>query len=417
MIKIGHIADSHFDERNRLQDTIDVHRAFLRQAREADVDLIVHSGDWFERRSTPAERITIADFLEDAMHIAPVFGVRGNHDVELDLSIFPRLDIGGDGVIIMGSPTAMPGSAKIYHLGDHSRRGKPGGKTKLGLIALPWFDKAQLVAGLDATVDAEQTRQLTIEAAQDLLTCLRAEATRLRSEGVIPILVAHVLVAGSEVSTGQTLIGTTVELAPGDLLDVGVAYVALGHIHKAQQWFDGRVAYAGSPNRCNFGESEPKGWRLVTLTGEGEFVSNEFIELPAREIILLESDWSTDDRTERLRDSGINICFAISQKEKIKEIKGALVRFRYRIRSQDLHLVDEQAIEQIFIADGAEKVQIECVVKHDSTARAPEIVGLKSTTEKLDAFLKTKEIEVGEKQRERLHVKLSTLEGGTHATQ
>lgn len=416
-IRIAHLSDSHFDERGRLQDIIDVHRAFLGQAKEADVDLIVHAGDWFERRSTPAERLAVADFLEEAMHVAPVFGVKGNHDAELDLSLFPRLDLGGDGVVILDRPTAVPGTAKTYRLGDHRYFGRLTGErvagVKLGLLALPWFDKAHLVADLTATVDSERSRALTIAAAQDLLRGIGAEAARLRKEGTIPILVGHVLVAGSEVSTGQTLIGTTVELAPGDLYDVNAAYVALGHVHKTQGWFHGQVAYSGSPHRCNFGESEAKGWRLVTLTDEGQFVSNEFVELPARRIVLLESDWASEEGARKLREVGIEpTCFALSHCD---EVKKALVRFRYRIRPEDLHLVQDEVLERIFLADGAAEVKLEAIVAHEARARAPEIVETRTTAEKVDAYFRAKSIDVDEEQRGRLEHKLAELEGGGHA--
>jgi DNA repair exonuclease SbcCD nuclease subunit len=91
-------------------------------------------------------------------------------------------------------------------------------------------------------VDAGETRELTIAAARELLIAIGAEATRLRGLGAVPVLVAHVLVGGSEVSTGQVLLGTTVELAPFDLAETGAAYLALGHVHKAQAWLGGRVA-------------------------------------------------------------------------------------------------------------------------------------------------------------------------------
>ncbi len=413
MIRIAHTSDLHIDERGRLQDVVDVLRAFLRQAKEAAVDLIVIAGDFFERRSTPAERMALANFLEEAMHIAPVFGVKGNHDAELDLTLFPRLDLGGGGVAIMDRPTAVPGSAKAYWLGDHRPRGQRGGNVRLGLLALPWFDRAHLVAGLDATVGSERTRGLTIAAAQQLLVGLGAEAARLRSEGIIPILVAHVLVAGSEVSTGQTLIGTTVELAPGDLYDVNAAYVALGHVHKTQAWFDGQVAYSGSPHRCNFGEPEAKGWRLVTLTDEGRFVSNEFMELPARRILLLGADWASEEGARFLRDVGIEPnCFALPERD---HVRNALVRFRYHIRPEDLHLVQEELIARIFLADGAAEVKLEAIVAHEARARVPEIVESRSTAEKLEAYFRAKSIDVGEEQRGRLEHKLAELEGGDHA--
>jgi exonuclease SbcD len=394
MIRIAHLSDSHFDERGRLQDVVDVHQAFLDQVTDADVDLIVHAGDFFERRSTPAERTALARFLQEAAEIAPFVGVKGNHDAAGDLEIFNRLD--ADCLVCI---VERPADAPIV---------RPSSSLAFGLLALPWFDKAHLVAGLDATVDAEASRQMTIAAARQLLVGLRAQADSMKRQGIIPILAGHVLVGGSEVSTGQVLIGTTVELAPGDLADVGATYCALGHVHKTQEWYGGRVAYSGSVNRCNFGESEAKGWRLVTLTDAGEFVSNEFKELPARRMLLLEG---TLDPEKLVIAGACDVIGMGAEGWDRAEVDGALVRFRYHVRAQDLHLVDDDAIERALRADGAVDVQIEAVVEHENRVRSTEISAAATTWEKADAFFKAKGVQLEDAQRERLQSKLGELEG------
>lgn len=389
MIRLAHISDSHFDERGRLDDVIAVHRAFLEQAAAASVDLILHAGDWFERRSTPVERNAVADFLRAASEVAPVFGVKGNHDQPGDLSIFNRLEV-HQRVLVAERPTAAPGSAFEWDLGD----------VKVGLLALPWFDKAHLVSQVDAATDSEQTRQMTIAAARDLLTCFAAEATRLRRAGVVPIMASHVLVGGSEVSTGQVLIGTTVELAPADLHGIGAAYVALGHVHKAQEWHGGRVAYSGSPHRCNFGEPEPKGWRLVTLTDKGEFVSNEFRELPARRMHFYEVDMRGTDPTAQ---DPYEVALADG-------IEDALVRLRVRVHAEDLHYVEADKIEAFLLGEGAAEAKVEVIVEAETRARAPEIARAQTIEEKVLAFFRAKGIEPDAATQQRLAAKLSSIE-------
>jgi DNA repair protein SbcD/Mre11 len=394
MLRIAHTSDLHIDERGRMDDVRFVLRSFLQSAAEREVDLIVIAGDHFERRSTPAERVVLADFLQSAAEIAPVFAVRGNHDQLRDLEVFSRLETKHP-LHLFERPTAEPESAPFVHLMDAS----------VGLIALPWFDKAHLVAGLDAEVDQEMTRHQTIGAARALLTCLRTEATRIRAAGAIPILAGHVMVAGSEVSTGQTLIGTTVELSPADLLEVGAAYAALGHIHMHQLWHGGRVAYSGSPHRCNHGETERKGYLLATLDDDGSFVSNEFVELPARRMVHLEADLTDigaapGHATKRSFVPGFDP----------EACAGALVRFRYRVRAEDLHLVDVASLEMLIRQAGAEDVKLEAIVQSETRARAPEIVTADTLPEKLDAYLQSKSIEVDEPTRSRLHAKLGVIE-------
>jgi DNA repair protein SbcD/Mre11 len=370
--RLAHTSDSHLcsDEAswNDLRDTLG---AFLEAARDASVDLIVHAGDFFHARSGPHERTRLAEWLQRAAQIAPVFGVRGNHDAPGDLDIFNRLETRCS-LSIRSYPT-LPGEGSVLC----DRTGQP----RFGLLAAPWFDKCHLVAGLDATVDAERTRMMTNEGAERLLIGLRAEAARLREMGLIPVVVGHVMVAGSEMSTGQIIQGTTVELAPSALHEIGAEYVALGHVHKSQSWFNGRVAYSGSPIRQNFGEPEQKGWRLVTFDDDGKFLSNEFRPLPAQEIVLLETDWTSAN----LAQAGAAVGNPIDMGD-LSLVRGARVRFRYRVNAADLHLVDEAVLRGILEQEGAADVKLEAVVEHEARVRNAEIVTAQTTAEKMLAY-------------------------------
>lgn len=388
VIRVAHLSDSHFYEGGRLQDVIDVHRAFVRECAARQVELILHAGDFFERASTPAERRALADFLIEASEVAPVFGVKGNHDRPLELAVFNRL-AGVNRIQIVDRPG-------VYVLREVF--GVP-----MAVVALPWFDKAHLASQVDAATSAEQTRALTIETAHGLLSVLRAEVAQMRASERISVFCGHVMVAGSEVSSGQTLIGTSVELSPSDIAGLGCSYAALGHVHKTQEWYEGRVAYSGSPHRCNFGEPEAKGFRLVTLAeNDGRFVSNEFVELPARRMVLLEADWTGVQNIAIEPNT-----FALSAK---REVEGARVRFRYRIRAQDLHQVDEGVLRKVFEADGAAEVQLEAVVETQARARAPEIVEARSTWEKVATWLDAKGIDARPADADRLRSKLAELE-------
>lgn len=397
MLRLAHLSDTHVCDRLRPQDLHRVLEAFLEQVTELQVDLIVHAGDFFDRRSTPEERIVLANFLQAAARVAPVFGVRGNHDAPKDLDLFNELD--ADNYICIKDRPTLPGQ---YHWMPHRN---------FGCIALPWFDKAHLVSGLEATVDAERTRLMTNEAARDLLIGLRAEAARARHDGRIPIVVSHAMVAGSEMSTGQVIQGTTVEFTPHDLHEIGAEYVALGHVHKTQEWFGGRVAYSGSPVRHNFGEPEEKGWRLVTFDDDGKFVSNEFRSLPAREIVLLEADWRRAAVFSRY-EPPLRVQVADGELDlgDVSQAEGALVRFRYQIAAADLHLVNEASIRGILEGAGAAEVKIEAVVEHANRIRSEAIVTAQTTRDKVLAYFQAKGETLTPSESYRLETKLAEIE-------
>lgn len=411
--RLAHLSDIHVDERGRLDDLREVLYAFLEDVATRGVDLIVLSGDLYERRSTPTERSFLAQFLQDASHIAPVVGVRGNHDAEGDVDLLNRLETDAE-VRFFEGPTARLSSAYAPIPAAVRKQ-----RCRFRVLALPWIEKTRVAATLDASVDTQASDQVAISAVRNLLTCLAAEAKRVRSEGFIPILVAHVMLGGSVVSTGQVLIGQGIELSPSDLLDVGCEYAACGHIHRSYAWHDGRVAYAGSPQRQNFGETEAKGYRYVTFGDNGKLASNEFVELPARRIELIECDWSTPDGSEALREHGVNAtCFALGEARSpatpdatTGDLSGALVRFRYRIRSGDAHLVQRDVLEKIFIADGAHEVKVEPIVVSEARARAPELADAESLPDKLGTYIKAKQLDVSPEQLERLNDKLAVVEG------
>jgi exonuclease SbcD len=402
-MRIAHISDSHFDERGRLKDDILLHEAFLNQALEEGVDLILHTGDLFERRSTPAERLAVKAFFEAAAEVAQVVLVKGNHEAQLDVDLWHQLrDTGRRVHVITGAVGATPGSAHILNV-----KATP----PIGILGLPWFDKAHLVAQLGAQVSQEKTRQLTIATAGKLLAGYVAEANRLRDEGIVPIMGAHVLVQGSEVSSGQTLIGTTVELAPGDLLDIPAAYIGLGHVHKTQTWEGGRMAYAGSPKRCNFGEPEAKGWRLIEIlhategrvlgggTMVSETITNEFRALPARPMIreLISAEAASSISGERLR-------------EQRADLIGAIVRVRYEGSEEILALIDKEVVEKAYLHAGAEEVKVEPILEDKKAVRVQEVREAGSVADKAVVFWNAKGLELHEPCEEELRSKIERLE-------
>jgi exonuclease SbcD len=360
-----------------------LHATLVEQIVEADAHLLILTGDLFHAKSTPAERNAMAEFLVSAAERVPVVVVKGNHDAAGDLDIFECLAARNSITVMTRPMTEIVGTA--------------GGD--VAVYGIPWFDKANLVADLAATVDAEATRNLTIDAARRLLTVASFEIAAARKAGLLPILAGHLMVAGCETSTGQTLIGTTVELAPGDLADVGAEYVALGHIHKAQEWHGGRVAYAGSTWRQNFGEAEAKGWRLVTFE-DGRFASNEFVELPARRIVLLSVDFTTGDSID-----GLHLRMLDAQ---VRD--GDLVRCRYTVKAEDLHLVNEGRMEEWIRKYGAAEVKLEAVIVQEARVRSEAIVRAVSNWERVEATWQAKGIEVDEATRARSREKLAGIE-------
>lgn len=390
MIRIAAIADSHFNDARRPEDCIAAHEAFLHAAAEEHVDLILHAGDIYDRpRSTPADRLAVSEWLRDASDVAPVVLVRGNHDAPGDIDLLDRIAEGRHSI----DAVVMPDTAVIER-----------GGTKIAVVCIPWFSKAQIASTLPADVaDAAQTNELTIATARGMLDSLRLQAQDYARRGYVTVLLGHVQVAGSETSTGQTLIGQTVELAPADLAAVGCSIAVVGHIHKHQAWLDGRVVYPGSPLPQDFGERETKGWCLIEIDPKRPHEPRvTFKPLPVRELVLIDLDFTDPDLLT-----------------KIEVPAGALVRVRCKVTPEQLATLDGEAFERAYLAAGAAEVKFEPQLEQTTRARVPEIVETQDLATKFRAFLRAKGIERTEAEVAELlglvDAVVFALEGGADA--
>lgn len=373
-VRIAAIADSHFNEARRFADCIAAHRVFLRHAADAGVDLILHAGDIYDRRSTPAERLAVSEFIRDAADIARVVIVRGNHDAPGDVELLGRLE----------------GRLWIAAAERPRRLVVPTDAGNVVVACLPWFDKAQIAAACAAEAgDPETTNAATIAKARMLLGSLRLHSEEARALGLPVVLLGHVQVAGSQTSTGQSLIGQTVELAPADLGGVGADVAIVGHIHKHQSWPEARVYYPGSPLPQNYGEAEPKGWLFLEVGGNAP-PRVEFCPLPVRSVVAID--------LERLDASPVTVP------------PDALVRVRVRLTPDQLATFEEAALVRAYTAAGAAEVKVEAVVVTETRARAPEVVDAADLLSKLRAVWRAKGIDVAPDRVERLVGMVAAIE-------
>lgn len=397
-MKLSHIGDIHIDDGPRLDECAKVLDIFIEESHKAKVDLIGFAGDLYHAHSvgkpaTIREELFAVDFFRRCAEIAPVVGVRGNHDAAGDVDVFNYIQ--GQ------NPIWFAERPHVYAFRDFD------------VLTIPWYDRSHLAASLPSDLSSEEVARRTNETARQMLVVKRAEAAVTHSQGRIPIGLGHLTVVGATLSNGQnqSLMGTTVAVSPYDLHEIGCAYFGCSHFHLRQVWFDGAVAYAGSPMRHSLGEPENKGFNLVEIEkdGDGYKVRNDFVELPARRIELYEIDFTTEENLAQLKEHGINVCTGLAVRERTQD---AMVRFRYHIRPEDMHLVDEKAIEKVLQADGAFSVKIDPQLVHTARVRSEAIVTAESTWDKLMAFWQSKNMAIPDDVAERLKVKLAQIESG-----
>ena len=196
------------------------------------------------------------------------------------------------------------------------------------------------------------------------------------------VLAGHFTVQGAEVGGSErtSLIAHEPKFTVGQLTPPGIDYVALGHIHKFQdrnreayERGDGPpVVYPSSLERISFKEHDAeKGFVLVEITADGasKKTSYEFVPTPARRFLPIEVD------AREAADPTGQIVGAI----RLRDVRDAVVRVRYRIDESQEAQIDVRAIREALteadtvaaierVVDPAERKRT-TVVQRDATLK------------------------------------------------
>lgn len=381
MTRIAIIADSHFDESSRFEECVRIHRWIAEDMRARGVDLVLHAGDVFERKSTPKERSAFADWLQMVADFAPVVVVRGNHDALGDLPLFARLD-GAHPIIVEEAA------------GVHVVAGVAVG-------CLAWPRKAELLARLGGEVGHEESEGVAHDALRLVIQGLGAE---MAAHDGPRVLLTHAMVSGSKTSLGQPLVGCDLEVGLDDLRLAQADFYALGHIHMPQEW-DGPIVYPGSPRRTTFGEIEDKGY--VIVDADGWDVTWERVIAPTTPMLLLTGRMSDNDCAE----TGESIR-TMELDQNPEDVEGAEIRLRYTVQTDEREAarVHAEGWRAQFLQRGAIRVVLEEIPLTTTRARAPEITEAASLEEKLRTLWLAKADVPDDERAERLITKAHQLE-------
>ena len=251
MVKFIHTSDWHIGQtlNGWARDT--EHRSFLDQLGELivdhDVDALIVAGDVFDgiNPSADSQRMlygALAGFRQKRVGLQTIV-IAGNHDPAGRLEA-PEAVLRAIGVHVVGTIHRRDGMV------DMDRHLLPiadaTGEVRAQVLAIPFLRAADLPGLSLADAPAEGSPIVT---ATRTLHLELAEAARSRA-GESPIVVTgHLHCAGGLESEGaerRILVGGE-HAVPPEIYGEIFAYVALGHLHRAQNLDGGRVRYSGSP--------------------------------------------------------------------------------------------------------------------------------------------------------------------------
>ncbi len=258
-MKILHFADAHIDMANygrhdpasglplRVLDFLKSLDVIVETAIAEKVDLVLFAGDAYKDRQ-PAPTFQ-REWGRRIMRLSRA-GIRtllliGNHDLSPALGRAHAVQEFETLEIPFVTVLAKPAFLTADDLG-----------LPLQVIALPWVSRSGLLAALGLD-NADPAR--AFEAIEQRLTQLVAEWLDRADPALPVILTAHASVEGARYGAERTVMLGADLVLPGSLVkDPRLDYVALGHIHKAQNLNEDAhppVIYPGSIERVDFGEA------------------------------------------------------------------------------------------------------------------------------------------------------------------
>ena len=379
-MKILHLSDIHIGSgfchgrvnpltglNTRLEDFVKTLSLCIDRALNDHVDLVLFGGDAFPN-ATPAPYVQEA-FANQFRRLVdadiPTVLLVGNHDQHSQ-------GLGGASLNIYRT-LAVPGFLVGDTLTTHHISTRNG---DIQIITLPWLTRSTLMT-------RQETQGSSLAEVNQLLTerlqvVIEGEIRRL-DPSIPTVLLAHLMADNATLGAERLLaVGKGFTLPLSLLTRSCFDYVALGHVHKHQNLNksnDPPVIYPGSIERVDFSEEkEDKGYVMIDL--EKGKVNWEFCPLPVRIFRTIEVDLSKHDDPQAALLTGIAKY----------DIQDNVVRLIYKLRSDQLDLIDNSSLHNALKSAHTYTIQAE-LVSQLAKPRIPEL----STSTSIDpmAALKT----------------------------
>jgi exonuclease SbcD len=347
-LRILHFADAHIDMANhgrhdpetglpvRVLDFLKSLDIIIDTAISEKVDMVIFAGDAYKDR-TPSptfQREWGKRIIRLSKAGIPTLLLVGNHDISPSLGRahaiqeFDTLEV--PNIRVLAKPCFL----------TPDQLGLP-----LQVIALPWVSRSEFLATWDLSGDAALDAYSNME---ERLTNRVKEWLSQADPNLPIILTAHASVQGAKYGAERTvMLGSDLVLSGSLVKDPRLDYVALGHIHKAQDLnagFHPPVVYPGSIERVDFGEARDEKFFVIAEVERGKTLVNWQKLDQIRSFI----DWSVELLSQE------NITFtlenALPDKHKIKD---AFLRLTITYPREWESLIDDQSL-RAYAADAFE---------------------------------------------------------------
>lgn len=366
MIKILHLSDIHMGSgfshgrinpetgvNTRLEDFVNTLSKCIDRALADPVDIVLFGGDAFPDATPPpyVQEAFAAQFRRLVDANIPTVLLVGNHDQHSQGQ-------GGASLCIyrtLGVPGFVVGDRLMTHH-IQTRKGK------VQVLTLPWLTRSTLMTRQETEgMSMEEVNQLLIER---LEVVLEAEIRRLDPD-VPTVLLGHMMSDNASFGAERFLaVGKGFTIPLSLLTRPCFDYVALGHVHRHQNLNKSNnppIIYPGSIERVDFSEEkEDKGYVMIEV--ERGRTQWEFCPLPVRTFRTIEVDIS------KAEDPQGAIMKAIAK----HNIQDAVVRLIYKLRSEQLDLIESSLLHEALTTAHTYSIQPE-LISQLARPRVPEL--------------------------------------------
>lgn len=241
-MRLLHTADLHLGkvlhEQSLLDDQAHVLDQIAAELETGGYDLFLVAGDVFDRSVPPPEAVSLWDAFLRRVSACPglqTVVVSGNHDGAQRLAFASsflathRIHV-RTGVADLDRPVSLTLAGEVWDV-----------------FAVPFLQAGSLEA---RTAEGEP---VALRSQRDLWAQARDRLQAARRPGVPSLLVTHLFTLGGTETDSERLFVGEAEQIPASWLE-GWNYVALGHLHQAQEPAPG-VRYSGSPLAYSFSEA------------------------------------------------------------------------------------------------------------------------------------------------------------------
>ena len=314
-MKFVHLSDLHLgkrlDEFSLIEDQRDILDKILTVIRAEKPDAVIIAGDVYDKSIPSAEAVQLFDqFLVSLAKAGPqIFVISGNHDSPERIAFASRLMTSSgvhlspvyDGTIVPVSLDDAFGQVNIY--------------------LLPFIKPVHVRQSFPDEADKIATYT---DAIRTVVSHMQLDPSKRN------ILVTHQFVAGATQSGSEDASVGGLNVVSADVFEP-FDYVALGHIHGAQNVGSEKIRYCGTPLKYSFSEAQQeKSITVITLEEKGS-LSQKIIPLqPLRDLRDLRGSYmelmAKKDGEERICTDYLRI--TLTDEEEIPNAIGKL-RLRY----------------------------------------------------------------------------------------